>query len=39
MAAFAGFAMFAAVAILHVMVDRRNRMGDHERSGLDASGE
>lgn len=37
-AAFVAFAIFAAVAILHLIFDRRNRQGDHERSGLDVPG-
>lgn len=37
-AAFVAFVMFATVAIVHIMFDRRNRRGNHESSGLDLSG-
>lgn len=37
-AALVAFLIFAAVAILHIIFDRRYRRGDHERSGLDVSG-
>lgn len=35
--AFLAFVVFAAVAILHFIFDRRNRRGEHERSGFDVS--
>lgn len=36
--AFIAFVIFAAVVILHLIFDRRNRRGEHVRSGLDFSG-
>lgn len=36
-AACLAFVVFATVTILHLIFDRRNRRGDHERSGFNIS--